>query len=90
MATNPDRDTTLTVTSKGQITLRRDLLQHLGVANGAKLTLHKLPNGRLELEAAQPKGSIADVFGFLRREGQQPVSIEEMNEAIEAGWLRKT
>ncbi|CUS43116.1 hypothetical protein MGWOODY_Smn3629 [hydrothermal vent metagenome] len=31
-------------------------------------------------------GKISKVFGILKREGQRPVSIEEMNEAIEAGW----
>lgn len=80
------KDATLTVTAKGQITLRKDLLQHLGVQAGSKITVHKLPNGRIEVEAARPKGKISDVFGILKREGQRPVSIEEMNEAIAAGW----
>lgn len=80
------KDATLTVTAKGQITLRKDLLQHLGVQAGSKITVHKLPNGRIEVGAARPKGKISDVFGILKREGQRPVSIEEMNEAIAAGW----
>jgi len=79
-------DTTLTVTAKGQITLRRDLLLHLGVRSGAKVVLHKLPNGRVELEAAQPDGHIEDAFGLLRREGQRALSVEEMNEVIALGW----
>jgi hypothetical protein len=29
---------TLTVTAKGQVTLRKDLLKHLGVHPGAKIT----------------------------------------------------
>lgn len=80
------KDATLTVTAKGQITLRRDLLQHLGIHAGSKITVHKLPNGRIEVEAARPKGKISDVFGMLKREGQPTVSIEEMNESIAAGW----
>ncbi|EJU15076.1 hypothetical protein LH128_00302 [Sphingomonas sp. LH128] len=82
----PARDATLTVTAKGQITLRKDLLQHLGVHAGAKLTIHKLPNGRLEVEVARPKGKITEAFGMLKRDGQKPVSIEDMNAAIEQGW----
>jgi hypothetical protein len=30
---------TLTVTAKGQVTLRRDLLEHLGVRPGEKITV---------------------------------------------------
>jgi acylphosphatase len=80
------RDATLTVTAKGQVTLRKDLLQHLGVQAGSKITVQKLPNGRIEVEAARPKGKVSAVFGMLRREGQRAVSIEEMNDAIAAGW----
>lgn len=77
--------TTLTVTSKGQITLRRDLLQHLGIRPGSKITVQKLPNGRIEVAAEQPKGKISDAFGLLKREGQRVISIEEMNEVIARG-----
>ncbi|GLR47626.1 hypothetical protein [Sphingomonas astaxanthinifaciens] len=33
---------------------------------------------------------IRDVFGMLERDGQQPLSIEEINDAIEGGWAGKT
>ena len=78
--------TTLTVTTKGQITLRKDLLQHLGAHPGTKLDVNKLPDGRIEVRAMAAKGKISDVFGMLKREGQKPVSIDEMNEAIAKGW----
>ena len=77
--------TTLTVTAKGQITLRKELLRHLGVRAGSTVTVHALPDGKIEIEAERPRGKISDVFGMLKREGQRPVSIEEMNEAIAAG-----
>jgi antitoxin PrlF len=78
--------TRLTVTSRGQITLRKEVLQHLGVHAGSRVTVNKLPNGRIELAADAPKARIADFCGFLKRDGQKPVSIEEMNEAIAKGW----
>jgi len=37
--------TIMTTTSKGQLTLKRDLLQHLGVNPGERLEFKKLPNG---------------------------------------------
>ena len=44
--------TTLTVTAKGQVTLREEVLRHLGVAPGQKVEMYLLPNGRLEVRAA--------------------------------------
>lgn len=78
--------TMLTVTAKGQITLRKELLQHLGARPGSKLDISKLPDGRIEVRAHPTKGKISDFCGFLKREGQKPVSIEEMNEVIAMGW----
>lgn len=76
----------LTVTAKGQITLRKDLLRHLGASPGSKLDVQQLPGGRLEIQAAPAAGKISDVFGLLKREGQRAISIEEMNETIAKGW----
>ena len=36
--------TTLTVTSKGQVTLRKDLLRHIGVSPGGKISVESEPN----------------------------------------------
>jgi antitoxin PrlF len=77
--------TTLTVTSKGQITLRKEVLRHLGVDPGQKLEVDLLPNGRVEMRA-KPKGSIEDFFGCAYRAGTKPLTIEEMNEIIADGW----
>ena len=78
--------TTLTVTSKGQVTLRKDILRHLGVAPGQKIDLDMLPEGRIEVRAAKRSGSIDDFFGSLERPGAKPLTIEEINEAIAQGW----
>jgi len=81
---------TLTVTAKGQVTLRKDLLEHLGVRPGDKVLVEKLPEGRVEVKAARPTGKISDVFGFLKtkRKGRT-LSIEDMNEIIADGWAGK-
>jgi bifunctional DNA-binding transcriptional regulator/antitoxin component of YhaV-PrlF toxin-antitoxin module len=77
---------TLTVTAKGQVTLRKDLLRHLGVRPGQKIVVDKLPGGRIEVKAAQATGHISDVFGFLKKENGRRLSIEEMNEIAARGW----
>ena len=76
----------LTVTSKGQVTLRKGLLEHLGVHPGDQIILEKLPDGRLEIRAARPTGSISAAFDFLKRTDGPSLSIEEMNQIAARGW----
>ncbi len=78
--------TTLTVTAKGQVTLKRDLLRHLGLAPGQKIEFEKMPGGELRVRPAQPKGSIDGFLGMLADQSDTVVSIEEMNEAASDGW----
>ncbi len=77
------------VTAKGQVTLGKDLLKHLGVNPGEKITVDKLPDGRIEVKAAQPAGTISDAFGFLKRKGGPSLSIGEMNKIAARGWTGK-
>ena len=77
---------TLTVTAKGQITLRKDLLKHLGAQPGEKIIVDKLPDGRIEMKASRPKGKISDVFNFLKQENGTSLSIEQINEVARRGW----
>ena len=68
--------TTLTVTAKGQVTLRKDLLKHLGVEPGQKI----------EVKAARPAGTIDSFIGLLAGKTRKVATIEEMNEAAASGW----
>jgi bifunctional DNA-binding transcriptional regulator/antitoxin component of YhaV-PrlF toxin-antitoxin module len=77
---------TLTVTAKGQVTLRKDLLQHLGVHPGEKISVDKLPDGRIEMKAVRPTGKISDVFNLLKRKNGPSLSIEQINEIAVRGW----
>ena len=78
---------TLTVTSRGQVTFRKDVLQHLGIQPGEKIEVDLLPDGRAELRAARPAGSFHQLRGILKgKTNGARLSIEEINEAIaEAG-----
>ncbi len=80
---------TLTVTAKGQVTLRKDILNHLGVHPGEKITVDKLPDGRIEMKAVRPTGKIQDVFGLLKRHNGPSLSIEEIGEIAKRGWAGK-
>uniref|UniRef100_UPI001ABA11ED AbrB/MazE/SpoVT family DNA-binding domain-containing protein n=1 Tax=Bartonella grahamii TaxID=33045 RepID=UPI001ABA11ED len=48
----------LTVTVKGQITLKRYLLQHHGVKPGEKIDFDKLPGGELRIKASHPTSTM--------------------------------
>lgn len=77
---------TLTVTSKGQVTFRKDVLRHLGVQPGEKIELQKLPGGQLGLRAARPTGKIDSFFGLLAGKTKKVATLEEIKEAAAAGW----
>jgi len=80
---------TLTVTAKGQVTLRKNVLKHLGVRPGDKVSFELLPGGRVEARAVRPHGRISDVFNVFKRKGGPSLSIEEINELTAEGWAGK-
>lgn len=78
--------TTLTVTAKGQITLKQTILQRLGIKPGQKVTAMFLPNGNLEIAPVhEASPDIRAVRGVLHRPGMKAMTIEDMQDAIEAG-----
>jgi len=80
---------TLTVTAKGQVRLRKDLLRHLGVHPGEKILVDKLPDGRIEMKAERPAGKISDVFNLLKRQNGPSLSIKKINDVAARGWRGK-
>ncbi|MGC4080825.1 MAG: AbrB/MazE/SpoVT family DNA-binding domain-containing protein [Vicinamibacterales bacterium] len=75
--------TTLTVTERGQVTFRKEVLRHLGIQPGEKIELDLLPDGKAELKAARRKGSWRELHGMLKGKGNGVrLSIEDINDAI--------
>lgn len=74
------------VTAKGQVTLRRGLLDHIGARPGDRLQILPLPNGSLEVTVEPKTGSWDAVFGSIKNDGSPPLTIEEMNDVIARGW----
>ncbi len=81
--------TTLTVTARGQVTFRKDILKHLGVQPGGKIRLDLLPDGRAELTAERQDRSFRELHGFLKdRTNGVRFSLDEIADAIaESGLL---
>lgn len=76
----------LTVTSRGQVTFRKEVLQHLGIRPGEKIELELIPGGRGIVKAARPFGKIDRLFGVLAGRTSKKATLEEIHEAIERGW----
>ena len=79
----------LTVTARGQVTFRKDILQHLGIRPGDKIELDLLPDGRGVLKATRQTGTIADFVGVLAGQTKKVATIEEINAATAQGWAGK-
>jgi len=55
--------TTLTVTARGQVTFRKEMLQHLGIRPGKKIELDLLPDDRDIIKATKLTETIQDSVG---------------------------
>lgn len=76
---------TLTITSKGQVTFKKDLLKHLDSKPGDRLDVSLLPGGRLEVKAA-PSDGIESIFGLLSKKTRKVATIEEIGAIAAEGW----
>lgn len=66
-----------TLTSKGQVTVPREIRERLGLASGDKLTFTLLSDGTVVMRAKTRH--LLDLAGSLTRPGQPKVTIEQMN-----------
>lgn len=70
-----------TVTSKGQITLPKEVREHLHIAEGDRLEFLIDEGG--EVRVRPVAGSVEDFLGFLRSFGPPPArSLEEIEERM--------
>ena len=77
---------TLTVTSRGQVTLRKEALQHLGIRPCDKIELALMPGGKGVITAAKPAGTIDMFVGLLAGKTAKVATLDEMHEAAVLGW----
>jgi len=80
---------TLTVTAKGQITLKQELLRHLNITPGQKVQVDKLPDGRLAVQSATQTGSIDNFIGSLERKEGPRFTIAQIKKITEEAWAGK-
>jgi len=69
-----------TITSKGQITVPKEVRDHLHLKEGDRVEFLIEAGGKVELRPVP--SSILGLCGVLHRPGMRPASIEEMDEAV--------
>ena len=77
--------TTLTITSEGQVTFKKELLKHLEAAPGDRLDVNLLPGIRPEIKAL-PSNGIESFFGSLADKTRKSASVKESAAAVAEGW----
>lgn len=70
-----------TLTSKGQITLPQAVRQRLHLKPGDRVDFEIGADGEVRLRPV--RGDLRDLRGLLKRRGRKPVTLEEMEEAIQ-------
>jgi AbrB family looped-hinge helix DNA binding protein len=71
-----------TLTSKGQITLPKEIRDALELDAGAKLDFSIQPDGTLTVRPL--KRSVSAIVGLLRQPAGKAATVEEMNRAVES------
>ncbi len=69
------------ITTKGRVTIPKAIREHLGLKPGDQIKFFLHPNGGVVLLPKLP----GTVLRGIVRSRQQPVTIEEMEEAVAAG-----
>ena len=75
---------TSTVTSKGQITIPKEIRERLHLRTGHRVEFHVESSGKVTMTPRNR--DLRELKGIIRTSRRKPVSIEEMNEAIAKGF----
>ena len=78
-----------TLTSKGQVTIPKEVRERLGLKEGDRLVFRFDEQGNLLVrpEAQSPLGRLPGLLHHLA--GERPVTVEEMNEAVKRRAAKK-
>lgn len=75
-----------TLTSKGQVTIPKEVRDALAIQAGDVIDFEKETDGSFRVHAR--KVHVSDLEGILHRKGRRRVSLEEMDAAIAEGARR--
>lgn len=78
----------LALSRTGEIILDKQTLEHLGVEPGGTVSIELVPGGAARIAAAEvdTEPDIEGLFGLLKKDGEKPLSLEEINEIASDAW----
>jgi AbrB family looped-hinge helix DNA binding protein len=78
-----------TLTSKGQVTIPREIRTRLGLQEGDRIVFHFDEQGNLLLrqDTQNPLGRLPGLLKHLAKD--RPVTIEEMKQAVKQGAVER-
>lgn len=79
---------TMTVTARGQFTLNKRGMNHLGIRPGEKVTVSMEPDRTLRITPAKQKLSLDEVLESISKYDVGSASIEEINRLVASGYAR--
>ena len=71
---------TATLTTKGQVTIPKEVREHLGIDTGDRLSFVVQEDGSVMVKPLTRH--VRELVGLLRRPGQRPVPINQMDVGI--------
>jgi AbrB family looped-hinge helix DNA binding protein len=77
---------TLKITSKGQVTFRKEVLDQLGVRPGDRITVELVAPGRAEIRPVRASASLEAFVGCLKKARKPTLSLEEMKKIARKAW----
>ena len=77
-----------TMTTKGQVTVPREIRDRLGIKSGDKMAFTMLSDGTVVMRPKTRR--LADLAGSLTRPGQPGVAVDDMNPFAASAAARAT
>jgi AbrB family looped-hinge helix DNA binding protein len=76
----------LKITAKGQVTLRKEIREYLGVEIGDEIDVFFEEQGEVSVRPARKRHTKQELFGMFAHKATRAHSLEELDEAIRDGW----
>lgn len=67
----------VTLTSKGQITIPKEIRDGLGMKSGDRMTFTLMPDGTVVMRVKSK--SVAGLAGALHKKGKKPLPVEQLS-----------
>ncbi len=79
----------LKLSSKSQVTLKKDVLRHLGIKPGDRIEIDLQPDRKVSIQASRPGKPIDSFVGILHHPDNPVLSLDDIKRVTEEAWAGK-